>query len=105
MFYQLLAPLLLSDPNLKSKIDIEVVKIEAEPDILVKKEQITKGLIRTKNTLHKRNQEISIATRQFGIFNLPSKQQKNKTIFDVVKIEPIRNEETEKRRQGKTVDR
>ena len=41
----------------KGKIDVKVVKIEAEVEVLVKKEQITKGLqnqiqkvIRTKNT-------------------------------------------------------
>ena len=32
---------------------------------------------------------------KFGKFNHPSKQQKNKTTFDVVVIEPIRNEKTE----------
>ena len=40
---------------------------------------------------------------KFGKFNRPSKQQKNKTTFDVVVIEPIRNEKTEERRQSQTV--
>ena len=40
---------------------------------------------------------------KFGKLNRPSKQQKNKTTFDVVLIEPIRNEETEERRQSQTV--
>ena len=40
---------------------------------------------------------------KFGKFNRPSKRQKNKTTFDVVVIEPIRNEETEERRQSQTV--
>ena len=40
---------------------------------------------------------------KFGKFNRPSKQQKNKTTFDVVVIETIRNEETEERRQSHTV--
>ena len=40
---------------------------------------------------------------KFGKFNRPSKQQKNKTTFDAVVIEPIRNEETEERRQSQTV--
>ena len=81
----------------KVEKDIKIVKIEVEAEVLLKKEQITKGLqnkmrkmIRTKNTLHQRN----------GKFNRPSKQQKNKTTFDVVVIEPIRNEETEERRQS-----
>ena len=39
----------------------------------------------------------------FGKFNRPSKQQKNKTTFDVVVIEPIKNEKTEERRQSQTV--
>ena len=33
----------------------------------------------------------------FGKFNRPSKQQKNKTTFDVVVIEPIRNEKKQKK--------
>ena len=40
---------------------------------------------------------------KFGKFNRPSKQQKNKTTFDAVVFEPIRNEETEERRQSQTV--
>ena len=54
--------------------DIKIVKIEAEAEVLLKKEQITKGLqnkmqkmIRTKNTLHQRNQEITTATRKRSI--------------------------------------
>ena len=46
----------------EGKIDIKIVKIEVEAEVLVKKEQITKGLqnkirkmTRTKNTLHQRN--------------------------------------------------
>ena len=38
-----------------------------------------------------------------GKFNRLSKQQKNKTTFDVVVIKPIRNEKTEERRQSQTV--
>ena len=56
----------------KDKTDMKIVKIEAE--VLVKKEQITKGLqfnmrkvIRMKNTLHQRNQEINTATRKISI--------------------------------------
>ena len=40
---------------------------------------------------------------KFEKFNRPSEQQKNKTTFDVVVIGPIRNEETEERRQSPTV--
>ena len=40
---------------------------------------------------------------RFGKFNCPSKQQKNKTTFDMVVIEPIRIEKTEERRQSQTV--
>ena len=40
---------------------------------------------------------------KFGKFNRPSKQQKNKTTFDVVVIKPIRNEKTEEGRQSQTV--
>ena len=40
---------------------------------------------------------------KFGKFNRPSKQQKNKSTFDVAVIEPIRNEKTEERRQSQTV--
>ena len=54
--------------------DIKIVKIEAEAEVLLKKEQITKGLqnkmrkmIRTKNTLHQLNQEITTATRKRSI--------------------------------------
>ena len=54
----------------KGKKNTKIVKIEAEAEMLVKKEQITKGLqnkmqkiIRTKNTLHQWNQEIKTATR------------------------------------------
>ena len=39
---------------------------------------------------------------KFGKFNRPSKQ-KNKTTFDVVVIEPIKNEKTEERQQSQTV--
>ena len=57
----------------KSEKDIKVVKIEAEAEVLPKTEQITKILnkirkmIRTKNTLHQRNQEINTATRKRSI--------------------------------------
>ena len=58
----------------EGKIDIKIVKIEAEAEVLVKKEEIPKGLqnkirklIRTKNTLHQRNQEINTATRNISI--------------------------------------
>ena len=57
----------------KGKINTKIVKIEAEAEVLVKKEQI-KGLqnkmqkmIRTKNTLHQRNHEIKTATRKICI--------------------------------------
>ena len=50
--------------TIEGKIDIKIVKIEAETEVLVKKEQITKELqnkirklIGAKNTLHQRNQE------------------------------------------------
>ena len=50
---------------------IKVVKIEAEAEVLLKKEQITNGLqnqmrkmIRTKNTLHQRNHKITTVTRK-----------------------------------------
>ena len=57
----------------KDEKDIKVVKIEAEAEVLPKTEQITKILnkirkmIRTKNTLHQRNQEINTATRKRSI--------------------------------------
>ena len=57
----------------EDKID-RIVKIEAEAKVLLKKEQITTGLqnkipkmIRTKNTLHQRNQEIYTATGKISI--------------------------------------
>ena len=96
----------------EGKIDIKIVTIEAEAEVLVKKEQITKGLqnkirkmTRTKNALHEWNQEINTRGKKnkhkFGKFNAPSKQQKN--FADVVVIEPIRNEKTKERRQSQTV--
>ena len=58
----------------KVEKDIKIVKIEAEAEVLLKKEQITKGLqnkmrkmIRTKNTLHQLNQEITTVTRKRSI--------------------------------------
>ena len=57
----------------KGEKDIKVVKIEVEAEVLPKTEQITKILnkirkmIRTKNTLHQRNQEINTATRKRSI--------------------------------------
>ena len=57
----------------KGEKDIKVVKIEAEAEVLPKTEQITKILnkirkmIRTKYTLHQRNQEINTATRKRSI--------------------------------------
>ena len=66
-------------------------------------------LIRTKNNLHQRNQEINTTTRKISITLGNSivlqnnKKQKNKKTFDVVVIEPIRNEKTEERRQSQTV--
>ena len=58
----------------KVEKDIEIVKIEAEAEVLLKKEQITQGLqnkmrkmVRTKNTLHKWNQEITTVTRKRSI--------------------------------------
>ena len=41
--------------------------------------------------------------QKFGKFDRPSKQQKNKTTFDVIVIEPIRNENTEKGQQSQTI--
>ena len=53
---------------------IKIVKIEAEAEVLLKKERITNGLqnkmrkmIRTKNTLHQRNQKITAVTRKRSI--------------------------------------
>ena len=58
----------------EGKIDIKIVKIEAEVKVLVKKEQITMGLqnkirklIRKKITLHQRNQEINTTLRKISI--------------------------------------
>ena len=57
----------------KVEEDIKIVKIEAEAEaeVLLKKEQITKRLqnktrkmIRTKNSLHQLNQEITTVTRK-----------------------------------------
>ena len=63
-------------------------------------------VIRTKNTLHQRNQEINTATRKISI-NLENstvlQNKKNKTTFDVAIVEPIRNEDTQERRQSQTV--
>ena len=61
-------------------------------------------VIRTKKTLLQRNQEINTATRIISI-NLGNLTviQKNKTTFDVVVVEAIRNEDTEERRQSRTV--
>ena len=68
------------------------VKTEAEAEFLVKKNQITKGLqnkmqqmIRTKNTLLQRNQEINTATRKTSInlgnsTVLPNNNKKKKKI-------------------------
>ena len=51
-----------------------------------------------------RNQHSDkINKHKFGKLNRPSKQQKNKPTFDVVVIEPIRNENTEERQQSQTV--
>ena len=60
--------------------------------------------IRTKKTLLQRNQEINTATRIISI-NLGNLTviQKNKTTFDVVVVEAIRNEDTEERQQSRTV--
>ena len=64
-------------------------------------------MIRTKNTLHQRNQEINTAARKISIdlgnSIILQNNKKNKTTFDMVVIEPIRNEETEERRQSQTV--
>ena len=53
------------------KVKAKIVKIQAEAEVLLKKEQITKGLqnkmrkmIRTKNILNQRNKEINTATRK-----------------------------------------
>ena len=57
----------------KGKKDIQIVKIQAGAEILVKEKQITKGLqnkmqkiIRMKNTLQLRNQEIHTATKKIS---------------------------------------
>ena len=65
-------------------------------------------MIRTKNTLLQRNQEINTATRKASInlgnsTVLPNNRKKSKSEFDAIVIEPIRNEETEERRQSQTV--
>ena len=59
--------------KVKGKKDIQIVKIQAGAEVLVKEKQITKGLqnkmqkiIRTKNTLQLRNQEINTATRKIS---------------------------------------
>ena len=66
----------------KGKIDINIVKTEAEAEVLAKKEQITKGVrnkmrkvIRTKNTLDQPNQENNTATRKISI------NFRNSTVF------------------------
>ena len=66
----------------KEKIDINIVKTEAETEVLTKKEQITKGVrnkmrkvIRTKNTLYHLNQENNTATRKISI------NFRNSTVF------------------------
>ena len=58
----------------KGKIYIKIVKIEAEEEVLVKKEQITTGLQnkmqkvrKTKITPHQQNQEINIAATKISI--------------------------------------
>ena len=58
----------------KGKIYIKIVKIEAEEEVLVKKEQITTGLqnkmqkvIKTKITPHQQNQQINIAATKISI--------------------------------------
>ena len=58
----------------KGKIYIKIVKIEAEEEVLVKKEQITTGLqnkmqkvIKTKITPHQQNQETNIAATKVSI--------------------------------------
>ena len=58
----------------KDEKDKKVVKIEAEAEVLLKKEQIFKGLqnemqkmIRAKNILHQRNQEINTVARKRDI--------------------------------------
>ena len=66
-------------------------------------------MIRTKNTLLQQNQEINTATRKTSInlgnsTVLPNNnKKKKKSEFDAIVIEPIRNEETEERRQSQTV--
>ena len=58
----------------EGKLDTKIIKIEAEAEVLLKKQQITTGqqnkipkMIRTKNTLHQRNQEIYLATGKISI--------------------------------------
>ena len=57
----------------EGKIDIKLVKIEAEVKVLVKKEQITMGLqnkirkLIRKNSLHQRNQEINTTLTKISI--------------------------------------
>ena len=64
-------------------------------------------MIRPNNILHQRNQEINTATRKISI-NLgnsivPQNNIKIKQNNILVAIEPVRNEETEERRQSQTV--
>ena len=91
----------------KRKTDIKIAKIEEEADVLIKKKQITKWL---QKKMRKKNKDKEYPTsaesriqhsdeknkHKFEQFSCPSKQQKNKTTFDMVVIEPVRNEETEK---------
>ena len=91
----------------KGQIDTKILKIEAESEVLVKKEQITKELqkqVAKTESWESRNQHSNKKNmHKFRKLNCPSKQQKNKTTFDVVVVEPIRNEDTEETWQSQTV--
>ena len=117
MCYQnLLSKLTATEKHKMAKVEkyIKIVNIKAEAEVLHKKEQITKGrqnkmqkMIRTKNTPPQLNQEITTATRKRSI-NLGKSiflqnNKKNKTTFDVVVTEPIKNQKTEEWRQSQIV--
>ena len=90
----------------EGKIDIKIVKIEVEAEVLGTTKQDTKNDKDEKypTSAELRNLHSDRKNKhKFGKFNRPSKQQENKTTFDVVVIETIRNEETEERRQSHTV--
>ena len=75
---------------IKGKKDIKITKIEAEPEVLVKRGETTKGLqnkirklIRAKNTLHQRNQEIHGKENKQKFGNSFVLQNKKKNIKNI----------------------